>query len=200
MHISPIIKMWHSRPLLSAQLTALLRDESGNGLIEFALGLPIMLLIYFGTVNISDAITLQRKIITATRAVADLTTKSQSFTTATITSGVFAGSNLVISPYSLTNATTTVTDMCTDANGVTTKKWSVQSVGNAAPAAVTIPASPSNQFTLPVGVKQNGTCLIQSTISYAYSPLLGSNFIGPFTISDIIYMSPRNLTDITFTP
>lgn len=61
----------------------LVRDDSGNSMIEFALGLPIMLAIYFGTLNISDAIVLQRKVVTATRALADLTTQGSSFTTLT---------------------------------------------------------------------------------------------------------------------
>jgi len=185
---------------MRAAVGQFLRDNGGTSVIEFAFGLPILTLIYFGTVNFCDAITLQRKVTSATRALGDLTTRGQAYTTATITSTVFAGANLIISPYSTTTATMTVTDVCTDAVGNTTTQWAVQSVNGAAPAALTIPAAPANAFTLPAAIKQNNTCLIYSSVSYQYSPILGNSFIQPFTVSDSIYMSPRNIANISFTP
>lgn len=56
----------------TARLRAALADRSGLAATEFALILPIMVLLFFGMLEISDAMMANRRVATATNALTDL--------------------------------------------------------------------------------------------------------------------------------
>ncbi|NDU79348.1 pilus assembly protein, partial [Actinomadura sp. DSM 109109] len=53
----------------------LFRDERGIALVEFALSVPLLLLMFIGSYQLTDAISAYRKVTTATRAIADLSSQ-----------------------------------------------------------------------------------------------------------------------------
>jgi Flp pilus assembly protein TadG len=184
----------------SSPCARLARDDSGNSIIEFALGLPIMLAIYFGTLNISDAIVLQRKVVTATRALADLTTQGSSFTTLTIDNSVFTGAELVLKPYSLANANMYVTEIYTDNTGKSTVQWSEQDVNGTVSANSQSGYTAGSTITLWNNVAVNNTYQIVANVQYNYSAMIANQYIGSFPITTTIAMGPRASASISFTP
>jgi Flp pilus assembly protein TadG len=79
--------------------------------VEFAVSLPVLLLLYAGGYGVSDMISCNRKVTTATRSLTDLVSRSMSPTiiynapqNADATSYLSA-SAVVMSPYKLNNAT-----------------------------------------------------------------------------------------------
>jgi len=178
----------------------LIRDQSGNGLMEFALGLPIMLAIYFGSLNISDAIILQRKVVAATRALADLTTQGSAFTTVTLNNSVFQGAQMDLAPYSINNANMYVTEIYTDTTGKSTVQWSEQDIGGTVGANTQSGYSNGSVITLWNNVAVKGTYQVVANIQYNYSPLIANQFIGSFPISTTIAMGPRASANVSFTP
>jgi Flp pilus assembly protein TadG len=181
-------------------LAQLVRDESGNSIIEFALGLPIMLAIYFGCLNISDAIVLQRKVVAATRALADLTTQGSAFTTVTLDNGVFQGAEMDLAPYSLTDANMYVTEIYTDNTGKSTVQWSEQDIGGTVGANTQTGYSTGSVITVWNNVAVKGTYQVVANIQYNYKPIIANQFIGSFPISTTIAMGPRASANVSFTP
>jgi len=178
----------------------LVTDNSGNGLIEFALGLPIMLAIYFGSLNVSDAIVLQRKVVTATRALADLTTQGSSFTTLTLDNSVFSGAEMVLSPYSLANANMYVTEIYTDNTGKSTVQWSEQDINGTVGQNTQSGYSNGSTITVWNNVAIKNTYQIVANIQYNYTPMIANQYIGPFPIATTIAMGPRASSSISFSP
>src|ERR1700726_967518 len=68
-----ISKMW-----LSARLSAvdMFRDRSGIAATEFAVIVPVMLVLFFGTVEFSSGIAVDRKVTLIARTLSDLTSQS----------------------------------------------------------------------------------------------------------------------------
>ncbi|WP_447411811.1 TadE/TadG family type IV pilus assembly protein, partial [Clostridium perfringens] len=61
-----------------ARPAMLRRDRRGTVLVEFAVMLPVMLVLWMGSLQIEDGIACNRKVTIATRAVADLVAQNVS--------------------------------------------------------------------------------------------------------------------------
>ena len=79
-------------------LSRLGRDQRGVSAVEFALLLPLMLTLYLGAVEISQAIGIDRKVTLTSRTVADLASQVSSLASSDM-SNVLAASSAVIAPY-----------------------------------------------------------------------------------------------------
>ena len=92
-------------------LKRLLRDERGSGLVEFAIVLPFMLVLYLGGYVMSDMIACNRKVTLATRALADMTSRAFSPTlvaaspSTTSATAFLNAAAVVMTPYGVANAT-----------------------------------------------------------------------------------------------
>ena len=62
---------------MSLRLRGLWTDRSGLAAVEFAMVFPIMVALYFGVVEISSAISVDRKATQVARTLSDLTSQSQ---------------------------------------------------------------------------------------------------------------------------
>ena len=69
MMVSPMQKM-------SLRVRGLLNDRSGLAAVEFAMVFPIMVVMYFGVVEFSSAIAVDRKATQVARTLSDLTSQS----------------------------------------------------------------------------------------------------------------------------
>src|SRR5258708_27392125 len=92
-----------SRMWLRTRLRAinLLQDCRGIAATEFAVIVPIMLVMFFGTVEFSSGVAVDRKVTLMARTMSDLTSQSLSVDDTTMT-GFFAASGAIITPYSPT--------------------------------------------------------------------------------------------------
>src|ERR1700712_368473 len=84
------------------------RDNSGIAATEFAVIVPIMLVLFFGTVEFSSGIAVDRKVTMMARTLSDLTSQSTSVSSTDMTN-FFAASNAIMTPYSTTPIKSTVT-------------------------------------------------------------------------------------------
>ena len=74
------------------------RDRSAIAAVEFALILPIMLTLYFGIVEVGDALVVDRKVTHVTSTICDLVAQSKTVSTNDMTNFMDA-SQAVIYPY-----------------------------------------------------------------------------------------------------
>jgi Flp pilus assembly protein TadG len=169
-------------------LRRLTGDARGVALIEFALSLPILILMYLGAFQISDAISCNRKVTITTRSVADLTSRYATLSSSDLTS-ILNASTQIMAPYDASNATVVVSQLATDINGNTTIDWSQANQGSG--------HTPTQSYTLPTTIKKlptnatDKTYIIVAEVSYAYRPLFNFGIISPITLHDTIYMYPR---------
>lgn len=70
---------------LRRRLLALARNQRGVAAVEFAMLLPLMITLYIGAVEISQMVSIDRKVSLTARAVADLVAQSTTITGAEMT-------------------------------------------------------------------------------------------------------------------
>jgi Flp pilus assembly protein TadG len=69
-----ILSFVSSAAALRRRLLRCVQDERGVSAVEFALLLPLMVTLYLGGVEISQGLTIDRKVTLVARTVADLAT------------------------------------------------------------------------------------------------------------------------------
>ena len=157
-------------------------DEQGVSAVEFALLLPLMLTLYLGSVEISQAISADRKVTMTSRTVADLVSQVTSITSSGMTD-VLNASSSVMSPFTTTTLKVTVSSVSVDANSKATVDWSCTLNGTV--------HSKGSTVTLPTALNIANTTLIWSEVSYIYTPAIGYVLTGSLTLKDQLYMAPR---------
>jgi Flp pilus assembly protein TadG len=167
---------------------AAMRDRRGVAMVEFALTLPVMLVLYLGGVQLQDGIACNRKVTIATRAASDLISQN---TTSQI-SAREVDDNLklatqVLLPYAASGATVRVTQVGT-VDGRTSVMWS-RGLNIA-------PYTRGSAITIPPEMRLNGTYFLFAEVTYAYRPPNSFGAIGPLALKDSLYMIPRNTDQI----
>jgi Flp pilus assembly protein TadG len=164
-------------------------DNSGIAAVEFAMVVPLMLVLFFGTVEFSSALAIDRKVTIMSRTLSDLTSQNISITDAQLTNIFNAGTG-IMTPYSSSPVNSTITELYVDpATKVARVQWSKGAAPRGAGSTVAIPAA------LQVG----GSYLICSEVSYKYVPSIGYVMAkGGITMSDFTYTRPRQSTCVMY--
>lgn len=167
---------------LQHRLRRFSHDPRGVSAVEFALLLPLMLTLYFGVVEVSQGVAVDRKVTMISRTLADLISQVSSVST-TDMSNVLDASTSIITPYSGTPLRMTISCVRINGSGVAKVGWSVTRGGTARTVNSTV--------TVPSALSSNNSTLIWSEVSYVYTPTIGYVITGPITLFDQMYMRPR---------
>jgi Flp pilus assembly protein TadG len=162
-----------------SQLRKFKADRSGVSAVEFAMIAPLMITIYLGSVEVTQAVSVSRKTTLVAHTVADLVAQDSTVTDSEI-KDILAASATVASPYSSDNLIVTVSSVKIDTDGNATISWSESLHG-----------TPRKNITVPKALAVPNTSLIYGEVSYDYKPQFGWALTGTFTLSDAIYMRPR---------
>src|SRR5882724_10887062 len=84
------------------------RDSRGAAAVEFALVTPLMLTMYFGMVELSSGVAIDRKVTLVSRTLSDLVAQATAVTNTDI-SNVFNASSAMMTPYLATPLTAKLT-------------------------------------------------------------------------------------------
>ena len=168
-------------------LVGLLRDPIGATAVEFALIAPVMIAVYFGAVEISSGFAVNRQVSLVTSTAASLVAKQSTITTSQM-SDYLSASTAIMSPYSATGITVTVSCLSIT-SGKATVSWSKTLNGTARAAGSTV--------SVPTAVSGNSKLLL-SEVSYPYTPVVGYYITGSLTLSGTIYTTPRLTTAPTY--
>ena len=177
-----------ARPLFTAAL--LLRRlpgcQRGAMLVEFAVALPALLVLYSGAYTLSDMVACQRKVTAATHQLTDLVARANTLAPDDV-SGVLAASAQVLAPYAGARATITVSEVQLAPNGTASVVWSQSLNGTALNpgSAVPLPAGLSKATPRACGV------LILGQVRYAYVPAISLGTGQAIDLTDALAMSPR---------
>ena len=169
----------------------LIRDRRGLAAVEFALTLPFLLLIYFGGVELTQGVTLNRQVALTSTTMATILSQYTTISASTQLADILAASTQILAPYGTGTPKVVVSLITIDANKNATVTWSKTLNGT----AHTVNAS----VTVPTDLDIASTTLIWSETSYAYSPIFDFLGMGPFNLYASIYMVPRESTTINLT-
>jgi Flp pilus assembly protein TadG len=159
-------------------LRRLLRDGMsdcrGIAATEFAFIVPLMLVLFFGTVEFCSAIAVDRKVTLMARTLSDLTSQSIQVGDADV-AGFFAASTSILYPYDKTPVNSTITELYVDPN---THKAVVRWSKGSAPhlpfgSTLTSVVTGSSTAPIPTALLVDDTYLILSEVSYNYIPTVG---------------------------
>src|SRR5437660_1734069 len=151
------------------------QDRRGMTAVEFAFVLPVLVTMYLGTVEISMAVAIDRKVTLLTRTLDDLASQPATIKNADMTNLLDASAS-VIAPYDASKLKMTVTRVDIDNVGVAKVVWSDTRYGTA--------HSVGQSVTLPAALKVNNTSLIWSEVEYFYTPTIGYVVTGSINLTD----------------
>jgi Flp pilus assembly protein TadG len=158
-------------------------NQQGTSVVEFALLLPLMLTMYFGSIEVTDAISADRQVTLVAGTVADIAAQYQSVTSTDV-NNILAAASAVLTPFSPANAKVTLSSVQIDANGNANVDWSAASVNGSQ-------RSGSVTNSIPAALRVAGTSVLWGEASYAYKPIFGRVVTGTLNLSNQIFMRPR---------
>ncbi|HUO98450.1 MAG TPA: TadE/TadG family type IV pilus assembly protein [Rhizomicrobium sp.] len=168
------------------------RCKRGMAAVEFALVAPVMIAMFFGTVELSEALACRSRVDRMSATAADLVAQSTSVSTADMTN-IFGASNAVLYPFSSAQAQIVVSSLVDDGHGGAKVAWS-----NAQHAT---PRTVGSAVTVPTGliVSGSGGSVIFAEISYNYTSPTTDVLPGTITMTSSFYSRPRRSTTVTHT-
>jgi Flp pilus assembly protein TadG len=183
-------------------VTTLLRDQSGIAATEFAVIVPIMLVMFFGTVEFSSGVAVDRKVTLVARTLSDLTSQSPAAVDDSYLKNVFTASIAILAPYSATPTQATLSEIYVDSNKIAKIQWSkAATIASGATQATLTTSSHSagDTIAIPSGLLVKQTYLILSEVRYLYTPTVGY-VMGKagVTLSDVTYTRPRQNTCVDY--
>ena len=210
MLVKAVSKMW-LRARRSAQ--NMLEDCSAIAATEFAVIVPLMLVMLFGTVEFSSGVAVDRKVTLIARTLSDLTSQAAPSSQNSPYAGVddnalqnaFTSAIAIIQPYAQTPLNLQLSEIYVDSNLAAKIQWSKAAVigGGATQATLTGSSrSPGNDVTsmIPTALLVRKTYLILSEVKYLYTPLgIGYVMKSNITLSDVAYSRPRQVFCVVYT-
>lgn len=179
-------------PLAPGRLTgsALLRfqtDRDGMAAVEFALIVPLLLMLLVGTVEFSQALTVDRRVTQIASSTADLVSRNKEISTSEV-AGIMQIVGHLMRPYDPSRLRVTLLNVIAnlDDEADTTVCWSYEHNGGSGSYA------DGAAYPLPAGLVEPGSSAIVAEVTYDYQPIIFSYFIKTaFPLKETLYVKPR---------
>ena len=139
-------------------------DRSGVGAVEFALIAPVLIVLYMGSLEVSVAMSVNKKLARAASTVADLVTQSDKTDKATLKSMINVAQS-VMTPFKSDGIKLKVTGIEIDSKGVGTAKWSWKEDN-------TRPYTVGSTQTLPSDLAIPDTFLVRTELEFDHDLLM----------------------------
>lgn len=149
----------------------LVRDEGGVGAIEFAILVPVLLLLYLGALQTTVALSIAQRTSRAAGTVADIVTQ-QSTVSKSILSTMPSVANAIFVPYTIAGMTLKITGIQIDASSKATVLWSWEQDGTTAYAVS------STVTGVPTALNKPNSFLVRTELAVPYTLIsFGPNFL-----------------------
>jgi Flp pilus assembly protein TadG len=197
-----ITRIWWTARLAALDFVA---DGRALAATEFAVIVPLMLVLFFGTVELSSAVAIDRKVTLAARTLSDLTSQSVGNVTDSYLQNAFTASISIMTPYDATPVKATISEIYVDSTKTATVQWSKAATiaSGATQAALTTSSRNAGDTVtalLPATLLVAKSYVIFSEVSYLYTPSVGYVLKSGVTMSDVSYTRPRQVSCILYPP
>ena len=170
-------------------------EERAVAAVEFALIVPFLITLYFGSLEAAALFTVDKRINSISSTIGDLVAQwdpdDGNLTTGTggTLTDYLNASTGILAPYSTTGLKIVVTMVQVKNTGVTRVVWSK---ANGAGTAKTVGNSYTNLgSTTQMNAVSRGGCVIAAEVTYSYLPVLGQVFKTALNLVHTNYFLPR---------
>ena len=122
---------------LQARLFRFSKDKRGVSAVEFALLSPLMIGLYLGGAELSQGISIDRKVTLTTGAMANLAAQVTTISSSDMTD-IMTASSKIMSPYSTSPLKITLSCLVIDNSNAVKVKWSATQGGTARSAGSSV--------------------------------------------------------------
>ncbi|MEQ9639738.1 MAG: pilus assembly protein [Alphaproteobacteria bacterium] len=172
---------------MTGLLQRFLKRRDGIAAAEFAIILPVLILILFGTAEIGNALLIDRKVTRATQVIADLVAQEEIVSTSQL-DDIMQAADEIMRPFP-TQSQIVLSSVWREAGESTTKiAWSVTKRGSAYPTGTT--------YSLPSIVLEEEEGVIVAELTFPYEALFPNVIFSDFTIRDRAYLRPRKASRV----
>lgn len=178
----------HQLQLIS-RLRRLATDSRAAAVVEFAIIMPFLITLYFGTVEAASLYSADRRVATVAGTMGDLVSRIDGTITTSTLTDYFQAAQGIMQPYATTGLTQVVSVLAITSTGAATVYWSRGYNGGVARAnnsTFSMTAAPQiNILARAVGY------LVVSEIKYPYRPLYGVVIPRTINLTHVEYFLPR---------
>lgn len=172
-------------------------DRKGVAAVEFALVLPVLIVMYFGTLELTQAVSVNQKVTHLSSSVADLVTQTQSIS-GTEMSDIFKAASSIMAPFDPTSLKIIIAAVDFDEDGNGKVGWSA--AHQTSPYATNQPPPVS----IPNALQIPNTQVIIGKVDYTHNSMFSQilyDIIGrsSFDYEELFILKPRISDEVTFT-
>lgn len=165
----------------------------GIAALEFGFVVPIMLMMFLGTVELSQAITVDRRVSHVASSTADLVARQKSVTQTSLDTYMQIIDQL-LSPYEDDLLKLTIVHVYATIDNPTQPKvcWSYNRNDNGTARGVSTYTKGQSYTGLPANLVTGGTSVVVVEVQYDYQPLILQHFIQTtMPMTEKFYLKPR---------
>jgi Flp pilus assembly protein TadG len=172
---------------LGSKSAGLRRDERGVAAVEFGLLVPLLFVMFIGTLELGQAVGLDRRVSMATAATADLIARDKTASDSSL-DGTMQIINQLLKPYDPARMKVAIISVKADPGDATRTRVEWSKAYNGA----TVPAKCAD-YAMPTGLLSANSSAIIVESEYDYEPLILSHYLNSaITLRDKATVSPRN--------
>jgi len=168
------------------------RESRGSVLVEFAVVVPLMVLLFFGVYEGTRAVRARMNVTSGAEAYANMIAMRGALTAAQL--AIYCdGAKLAMYPFDASSFKAAVSSVTKNAVGTVAEDWHDATCGSA--AAISSPASVA---TSPTNMIPNsGDSVIIVRVTYTYASPIHVVLPGSMTFTQTVFARPRNNASIT---
>lgn len=167
-----------------------LQDE-GAAAIEFAFIIPFMLLLYFGLVDVTGLISMNRRVVSAAATMADLVGQQKTNILASTIADQYNAAYVIMQPVQSANVRVEIFDYRTNGSGAIVQMW--KTGNNQGPSCG---AAPSTVGMVNLMTASNDVIVARVCATYysTVASFMGQSIMGAssFNLSQAISVRPRS--------
>jgi Flp pilus assembly protein TadG len=161
------------------------RDRRGAAAVEFAFIAPVLIIMYCGLVELSQAMMAQRRASNVASTIGDLVAQSTQTGPAMI-GDIFNVGNTIMAPFPISGLKMCVASVVSDATGKDTVAWSQPNT-----TMTNCPAPNAVLTNVPTGVLPASQSVIMAKVRYDYTSPIKLVMPRTLTFYRTYYLRPR---------
>jgi Flp pilus assembly protein TadG len=169
-------------------MTRLRRASSGMAAVEFALILPALLFLVFGSIEVTNLLICKADVSRTASTAADLVAQSSQVTDGNMTN-IFSALNALVYPFPTANSKIIITSIIDDGHGGGKVAWS--------DGYHATPHAPGTPMPVPAGLITSGGSVIYSEVTYPYQSTSTYMLKSTITMQNNFYSHPRRVAQVS---
>ncbi|MCG8442961.1 MAG: pilus assembly protein [Caulobacterales bacterium] len=177
--------------MIRDRLLSRIADRRGVSALEFALIAPLLIVIYFGCVEVSVLLMVDRKSANVVSTLADLVAQAEEVDSDEV-DGIFNAARSIMAPYDDSSLEMRVTSVVIDGDSNASVEWSRGRNMSALGCGANV--------DLPDTVVEPNQSLIMAEVELEFASSISSVMIESHDFSHTFYARPRRVESVPFMP